>query len=31
MKTREYLMFGAVVVLGSLVANYIQDNWLAKK
>jgi len=30
MKNKELLMIGVVVVLGSLVATYIHDNWLAK-
>ena len=31
MKIREYVTLGLIVVVGSLVANYVQDNWLAKK
>lgn len=29
MKTKELVMIGAVVVIGSLVATYIHDKWLA--
>lgn len=28
MKTKEYVMLGLVVVIGSLVANYVQDKWM---
>lgn len=28
MKNRELVMIGVVVVIGSLVANYIHDKWL---
>jgi hypothetical protein len=31
MKKNEYVMIGVVVVVGSLVANYISSNWLAPK
>lgn len=31
MKEKEYVMIGVVVVVGSLVANYISSNWLAPK
>ena len=30
MKNKELLMIGVVVVLGSLAATYMHDNWLAK-